>query len=165
MPDYQLTKIYYIPIGDERYYGHTAKKYLSTRQTGHRQDFRNAVKKNKVTRKVHKALVEAGMTADQIECVFVENYPCGCVEEAEARERWWIENYGTLNMNIPTRTRTQKEYYEQNKDKIAERQKKYNERNKDKIAEYRERNKDKIAEYREKNKDKIAEHRACNASE
>ena len=156
MPDYQLTKIYYIPVGDERYYGHTAQKYLSTRQTGHQRDFLIALNNDKVTRKVHKALAEAGMTTDQIECVFVENYPCECVEEAKARERWWIENYGTLNMTIPTRTLM--EYYEQNKDKIAE----YREQNKDKIAEYREQNKDKIAErkknYREQNKDKIVEY-------
>ena len=159
MPDYQLTKIYYIPVGDERYYGHTAQKYLSSRQTVHQMEFRYALNNNKVTRKVHKALVEAGMTANQIECVFVENYPCECIEEAKARERWWIENHATLNMYIPTRT--QMEYYEQNKGKIVERQKKYYERNQDKIVEYNKQNKDKIVEYQKKyneqNKDKIAE--------
>ena len=159
MPDYQLTKIYYIPVGDERYYGHTAQKYLSKRQQEHRKSFRDVLKTGKITRKVHKALVDAGMTADQIECRFVENYPCECAEEATARERWWIENYGSLNMSIPTRTH--KEYREQNRDKNAEYQKAYYELNKDKIAEYHKRNKDKLAEYqkayRERNKDKVAE--------
>ena len=43
-----------------------------------------------------------------------------------------------------------KEYYQENKDSIAEKSKEYRQENKDKIAEYKK-------EYRQKNKDKIAE--------
>ncbi len=58
----------------------------------------------------------------------------------------------------------QRQYYEANKDQIAEYQRHYREANKDQIAEYqrhyREANKDQIAEqrrhYREANKDQIA---------
>ena len=55
-----------------------------------------------------------------------------------------------------------RDYYEQNKDKIKEQSKQYREQNKDKIREYREQNKDKIKEqkkqYYEQNKDKIREY-------
>ena len=66
----------------------------------------------------------------------------------KTRERHWIENTDCINKQIPGRT--DKEYYEENKEKIAEYYKKYHEKNKEK-------NKDYNKEYREKNKEKIAE--------
>jgi hypothetical protein len=86
------------------------------------------------------------------------------------KEREYIDNLECVNKIIPTRT--PKEYYEDNKDKMKE----YREDNKDKIKEvnkiYCENNKDKIKEtkkiyddankeskknYRQNNKEKIAE--------
>ena len=59
-----------------------------------------------------------------------------------------------------------KEYYEQNKEKIAEQRKDYRERNKEKIAErnkkYYEQNKEKLAEYDKKyNEQNKARCRKC----
>ena len=48
-----------------------------------------------------------------------------------------------------------KEYYENNKEKIAKKQKEYYEKNKEKSQEYYEQNKEKSQEYRKKNKEKI----------
>jgi hypothetical protein len=84
-----------------------------------------------------------------------ELYKCNTKEELNKREGEVIRQIGTLNMRIAGRT--QKEYYENNLDKIKE----YYENNKDKIKEYRESNKDKIKEvkkeYYKTNKDKIKE--------
>ena len=94
----------------------------------------------------------------------VEIYPCESKKELEARERYWIEHFkSTLNRIIPTRT--YKEWYEDNKEKIKENSKKYSQKNKEKIVEYQKEyhknNKEKIAEqnkeYYEDNKEKINE--------
>jgi hypothetical protein len=60
----------------------------------------------------------------------------------------------------------QKEWYEQNKDKIKQQQKEWYEKNKDKIKQYNGQNKDKIKqqqkEWYEKNKDKIKQYNGQN---
>ena len=99
MPNYQLTKIYYIKVGDEKYYGHSTEKYLSSRTNGHRGSFRAGVKSP-----VYVAARALGLTAEDLTCVFVENYPCNDINEARARERSHIEKDGTLNANLPGRT-------------------------------------------------------------
>lgn len=174
MVNYQDTKIYYINVGDDLYYGHTARRYLSTRQAHHRNRFRNPNSKQKIYEKMR----ELHMTADDIVCVWVEDYPCDSVEEAKARERYWVEHFGTLNSQIPNRTVD--EWYEANKEHHAQRMKEYREANKEHLAQYqkewrevnkehraqkgkewREVNKEIIAqkkkEYREANKEKVAE--------
>ena len=98
------------------------------------------------------------------EMVLVEKYPCNDVLELKQRERYWIDELrAELNKIIPSRT--YKEWYDDNKDKLRERKREYYRDNKNKIREkrkqYRENNKDKILEkkkaYREANKDKIRE--------
>ena len=64
--------------------------------------------------------------------------------------------------NVSKEEGYQREYQEQNKDKINEQKRNYYERNKDKIREYQEQNKDKIREYQEQNKDKIREYQEQN---
>jgi hypothetical protein len=76
-------------------------------------------------------------------------------KDSAFRERYWIEELkATLNSDIPTRT--DKEYYENNKKIINEKSKEYYEKNaeiiKNKVKNYYEKNKDKI---NEKNKEKI----------
>ena len=91
----------------------------------------------------------------------LEDYPCNSKKELETKEREHIENIECINNNIPTRTK--KEYYEENKEKIKEQRKKYREENKEKIKnqrkKYREENREKVLEqkkiYRENNKEKI----------
>lgn len=94
----------------------------------------------------------------------IEVYPCNDKKELEVRERHHIELLKPkLNKVIPTRT--QKEWYQDNKEKILEKTKQYQENNKEQIEErskkYRDNNKEKIKEkdkkYREANKEKINE--------
>jgi hypothetical protein len=73
----------------------------------------------------------------------IEEYSCENKRELHARERHWVEQLGAgLNKQTPARTQAeyQKQYREDNKDKI----KQYNENNKDKRKLYYEANKDKI---------------------
>jgi len=87
----------------------------------------------------------------------IEDYSCNNKYELETRERWYIENNNCINKIIPTRT--DKEYYENNKEKIKVREKIYREQNKEKLQQYREKNKEKTAEYdkkyRQNNKEKL----------
>ena len=142
MPDYQRTRIYYILVGEEKYYGHTTYQYLSRRTAGHRECFRKGD-----GRKLYTAARALGMTDKDLICVLVENYPCSNVDEAKARERFYIEREGTLNVSVPGRTRkeTVRAYYEANKEKI----KAYNVTNADRIRilkkEYHRAHKDEIS--------------------
>ena len=94
----------------------------------------------------------------------IEQYPCNNIKELEIRERYHIDLLKSkLNKVIPTRT--QKEYYIDNKEKIAKRDKEYLKKNKEKKykkqKEWYEANKEKVCNrkkiYCENNKEKIAE--------
>jgi hypothetical protein len=80
------------------------------------------------------------------------DYPCCNKREAEKEEDKHMLEL-KANMNSHRASRTQKKYYEDNKEKIQEYEKEYYENHKDKIKEYNEINKDKIKEYRDNNKD------------
>ena len=95
--------------------------------------------------------------------VLIKYFPCDNKRELEAQERVQLElNGGSLNCKVPTRTNKEyrednkeyyQEYYEKNKEQIAEQKKEYKKKNKEKIKE-----KDK--EYRENNKEKIKNKKA-----
>lgn len=59
---------------------------------------------------------------DNWDMIEIEKFCCNDSNEAKARERYWIEQIGTLNKTLPNRTR--KEYYELNKEQIIEKQRK-----------------------------------------
>lgn len=153
----EKTKFYRIPVGDKNYYGQTVQT-LAKRKSQHKNDF----KKGKM-RKVYIAMRECGMTADDIELILVEEFPCETKYEAHARERYWIEKYGTLNAQVPNRTF--KEYYETNKETISEKKLQYRQANVDKIKEQKilsyQKNKNTISEkgleYRKANRKKLNE--------
>ena len=92
-----------------------------------------------------------------------ENFPCNSKEELNKKEGQVIREIGTINKQIAGRTN--KEWYEDNKEKVFERQKENYRNNKDKILqgqkEYVNKNKDKVKErkkqYRLNNKEKLAE--------
>ena len=99
---------------------------------------------------------------DNWDIILIEKFDCKTKEELHRKERFYLETLGaTLNKFIPTRT--QKEYYEKNKDEINEKKKIYYQNNKDEIREkqkiYKQNNKDKIRDidkiYQQINKDKI----------
>ena len=64
----------------------------------------------------------------------IEKYPCESKRELETRERYWIQTLECkLNCLIPTRT--QKEHYEENKNKISEKNKLFRIENPDVVKE------------------------------
>ena len=152
MPDYQKGKIYKIVCNSTglTYYGSTVNS-LCKRMSGHRSYL-------KTENTCKSKLVLAGGDYDYS---LVEECPCDSKDQLHQRERFYIENNECVNKSIPGRT--QKEYREQNKDKVLAQQKEYREQNKDKVLarnkEYYEQNKDKVLaqhkEYREQNRDKI----------
>ena len=81
----------------------------------------------------------------------LECYECEHDEELELREAYYIREYKKnnlcVNRNIPRRT--DKEYREDNKEKMKEYQKEYREKNKQELAE-------KKKEYRQENKEILA---------
>ena len=101
-----------------------------------------------------------------VDIVLIENYPCKDKNELHARERYWIEKNKDIIVNKALPTRTNKEWCEDNKDKLKEYMKEYREDNKDKLKEqgkeYQEDNNKAIKKYKkqfyENNKDKIKEH-------
>ena len=128
MKDYSKTRIYYIRVGDEYYYGHTIAP-LWQRKSVHKADFARHPE-----RKLYKAMREAGMSADDIELIWVEDYPCDNVEQARARERYYMEQFGTLNHQTPGRT--DQEYRVANRERRLEQKAAYYMANRERIAEY-----------------------------
>lgn len=100
-----------------------------------------------------------------------EEYPCNNRAILEKREGEITRQIGTINSRIAGRT--DKEWYDDNRDKLLEQKKQYHQNNKEKLLKkmkkYYNDNKEKIAEYQKKyyeevkknkqDKEKIAEYR------
>ena len=167
MPDYRNGLIYMLKSKDENiqkiYIGSTCN--FSRRKNRHKTRCCNPNDK-KYHYKVYQ-FIRQNSGWYEWEMVKIKNFPCNIKSELEAEERRvMLNDYGLdicLNKNQPSRTK--KQYYEDNKDKILEKKKQYRIDNKDKIKEkkkqYRIDNKDRIKEkkkqYYEDNKDKILE--------
>ena len=136
---------------DKIYIGSTVQT-LSKRIGGHRSNY--------------KAYLNGrgnNVTSFQLVCFpdckiyLIELCNCNSKIELEQRERYYIESIECCNKNIPSRTR--KEWYQANYDKITENKKIYREVNKDKIKEHRKDTsvsiKKRIDEWRTANKDKM----------
>jgi len=143
MINYQNGKIYKIVCNKTGliYIGSTTKRLLCQRLTAHKADY-NRYKK----RKHHYMTSFKILENNDYNIILLEEFPCESKDQLHARERYYIESIECVNKFIPTRTN--KEYREDNKDKIKE----YYENNKDKIKEHR-----KI--YVENNKDKISDNK------
>ena len=162
MVNYQNAKIYMLESkeGGIRYYGSTTRT-LKKRLQGHKKD----KKRYEEGKTNHYTTSFKILEYEDCEISLVEDYSCNSKKELEIRERWYIENNECVNKQIPTRT--DKEWREENKDKIKEYFKKRYEGNKENILEYMkeryEKNKDEILqknkERYEKNKDEINEKR------
>jgi hypothetical protein len=142
MPDYQNGKIYkiYCNITAETYYGSTCNT-LTKRVSSHKCDFKywKNGKKNYIK---SFDIIERGDYTYSL----VEHFPCDSKIDLHSRERYWIENNNCVNKIIPRRT--EKEYYEDNKEQICEQKKEYREVNKEKIREQRK-------EHYEANKERL----------
>lgn len=159
--DYQKGKIYKIEshLGEKVYIGSTTKEYLSQRMTAHRASYNQWKKGKDCDVRAFQLFEEYGV--DNCNIVLIELSPCNSKDELSAKEAHYIKTLKCVNKNIPGRT--QKQYVQDNKDKIKEYQQQYNEVNKEKISEqmkqYRENHKDEIKNVKKqlynKNKDKI----------
>ena len=159
--DYANGRIYKIePICEhdenEVYYGSTCQ-LLCKRMDGHRGDYKSwkAGKRDKTSS--YELFEKYGV--ENCKIYLVELYPCETKEELLAREGYHIKTNKCVNKIVAGRT--QKQYYEDNKEILLKQQKKYYEDNKEILLEQQKKydleNKDKIKTYRENNKDKFIE--------
>ena len=158
MPDYSLSKIYRLWIGDLVYIGSTAQPRLSMRLGQHKSCYTQWVKTGKKYMSSYE-LFKVGMPIIEL----IEIYPCKSKDELHAREGYYIRETDCVNKR--SAGQTPEEYREANQAKLCEYHKGYREANKDKICDqkkgYYEANKAIICEhmkgYREANKAIILE--------
>jgi hypothetical protein len=150
--DYSKNKIYkiYSHLGDKIYIGSTVYEFVSQRMVKHRGSYKQWKKNNGNYTTSFILFEEYGVENCIIE--LIEAKPCIDINEQARLEGSYIRTLECVNKHIPGRTN--KEWRDDNKDKIKE----YNEKNKEKIKEYYEKNKEIIKEtakqYYENNKDK-----------
>ena len=133
--DYSKSVIYRIVCNDiyvtECYVGSTTN--LIKRRAQHKTRCHN-LNDHKSNNKVYEYIRDNEGYAN-FTVVLIESYPCLNKEELLKRERHWIEHYkATLNCKIPTRTN--KEYYTDNKEQITIKNKMYVAKNRIKTASY-----------------------------
>ena len=161
MPFYQNSVIYKLchinDLDNENIYiGSTTN--FKCRKNGHKADCNNKNSKN-YNYKVYQFIRDNGGW-DEWQMIPIESFPCNNKIELQIRERYHIELLKSkLNQLIPTRT--DKEYYNDNKEQIAKYLKQYCIDNKERIAEvskqYRKNNEERIKNYK-------AEKIVCNKS-
>jgi hypothetical protein len=159
MVNYQNGKIYKIVCNQtgKIYIGSTCKK-LCQRIAFHWGDYKSYKKgqRNYIT---SFKILENG----DYDIVLIENYPCDTKEELLKRERHYVDTLDCVNRNIPSRTN--KEYYQDNKTFLLNKQNQYYQDNKETIKvknkDYKNEHIDYYIEYnnkyREKNQELIKE--------
>ena len=149
-----IYKIEHIENDNLVYVGHTIN--FSKRKGSHKSICKNENNKN-YNLKVYQMIRDNGGW-DMFKMIEVEKYPCNDKREAERREDKIMKEL-KASMNMIRASRTHKQYYEDNKEKIKE----YYEDNKEKIKEYCENNKEKIKEYKKEyyqdNRERIEEYK------
>ena len=162
MPNYQNGKVYKMVAGGLTYVGSTTRT-LAQRKATHKSGFKRWKAGNGYKMSSYQ-LFESGETVD---IVLLEDVPCERKEQLHARERHWLEKLDCVNRYIAGRSN--KEYYQDHKDKILERKKKRYEQNRDLISERDkmryEANRDHILkqkkQYYEANKDLLRQKAPC----
>ena len=129
--NYNNGKIYKIEShhGDNIYIGSTTKEYLSQRMTKYRSDYNRWKKEKKDYITSFKIFDEYGI--DNCFITLLESYPCESRDALNSKKGYYIKTLNCVNKNILGRTN--KQYYEDNK----EYKKQYYEKNKDEILEKR----------------------------
>jgi len=160
MIDYSKGKIYTIRSHqtDDIYIGSTTQS-LKERLRGHKKVY-NSWKNGRGSNYVSSYDI---LKYDDVYIELLEDCSCERKEQLHKREGELIREMDCVNKVVAGRSK--KEYYQENKERIAIRDKKYHQDNRDTILEkhkvYYQINKDKIIDdnkkYREKNKEKIAE--------
>ena len=120
MPNYQNGRIYQLTcnITGQKYIGSTTQK-LCRRLTGHVTDYKRG------------RIMSSGkiIANGNYSIILIEEVDCDNKEQLLKRERFYIESIECINKQIPTRTDA--EYYLDNKDKIQE----YRTANRDQIKQ------------------------------
>ena len=128
--DYKNSKIYRLVCSE------TGNQYIgSTTQPLYKRLHQHKIKSNTCS---SKCLINP-------EIFLVENVSCNSKEELHKIERKFIESIDCVNKVIPTRT--QKEWYQDNRESIIEQKRDYHQNNKEKSKEYIKINKEKISEH------------------
>lgn len=137
MVNYGNSKIYKVePIVDheegEIYIGSTTKKYLSQRMDSHRKNYKgwNEGKYHNIT--IFTLFDKYGVENCRIH--LLESINANSKDELTAREGYYIKKLKCVNKRIEGRT--DKQYREDNKEKIAEYQNKYRVDNKIQLLEF-----------------------------
>jgi hypothetical protein len=143
MPNYQNGKIYALKSHqtEDIYIGSTTQR-LCQRLGKHRADCKDNKGNTKYILQYEDYYIE-----------LIENFPCNSKEELEKREGHFIRENKNKCVNTRIPHRSQKEYKEENKDKIKEYTKEYREENKDKI-------KAKQKEYQKENRETLIQKKA-----
>ena len=159
--DFSKTIIYKIvhkedPDNHESYTGHTTE--FAKRKCEHKKRCLNPNNK-KHHLKVYKYIRENGGW-DNFIMLEIEKYPCNDGNEARARENYWYnELKSKLNTQVPSRTL--KQYFQDNREKLLENNKQYYQDNRDEYLEYqkqyRQDNLEKMKQYYQDNREKILE--------
>lgn len=145
--NYQNTTIYKIVCKDIS----ITDCYVGSTTNFTKRKYQHKTSCNNINDKAYKVnvyvFIRANYGWENWDMIEIEKYPCNDLNEALKRERYWIETLkATLNKVIPSRT--QKEYREDNKNKILNLNKEYYQNNAEKIKadgkQYYKNNADKI---------------------
>ena len=130
MPDYQVSKIYQLVCltTGQKYIGSTTQSTLALRLAGHRKAY-NQWKKDNGNFVSSFAILEHNNY--QIE--LLETFPCNSRDELNSREGHYIRTIDCVNKQLAGRT--DKEWYETNRDDLLVKMKSYYQSNKTKIKE------------------------------
>jgi hypothetical protein len=141
MPDYAKTIIYKLVNYD---YPELVYVGSTTNFTKRKQHHKNRCLNEKY--KKHNLKVYVNIREydgwDNWNMIKICDYPCENRREAELKEDEYMTEL-KANMNMIRASRTQKQYREDNREKIQQ----YREDNREKMKEYRDNNKEKIQEY------------------
>jgi len=142
-------KIYKLvdPNTNETIYIGSTIQTLSMRMVGHRTTYKRYIKNNNKHSKLYDKIKEIGI--ENIRIVLLEEGEYNSIEHLRAKEDEYICKLNIIQTgyNMKRAKRDQKQWEEDNKDKIKKQKKKYYENNKIKMSQQQK-------QYWEKNKDK-----------
>ena len=151
--DYLKGKIYKItsPDTNDIYVGSTTQT-LKQRFKDHYKNYKNG----------HHTTASHILKHSDVKIELIQDYPTTSEYFLLARERYWIEQLDCVNHNLPSHS--QKEYRDDNKEKIKQHRdnnkEKYSAGNKERSKQYRKEHKTEVVEYAKKydemNKEKIS---------
>jgi hypothetical protein len=133
--DYSKCIIYKLCCDDptitDIYVGHTTDKIRRKREHKSRCNNENSPHHNFYVYQ----FIRQNNGWDNWSMIVIEEYPCENKNQAESRERYWIETYQTtLNKKVPTKTR--KEWCEEHKEKLKKYMTRYHQEHKEQRKKY-----------------------------